>query len=74
MPSTISLNIFVCSFFKGTHAVFANKQDLPNAMTIENIAKILELEKIKNRKWKILPTSSGDMAKVMKGIDWMNTN
>lgn len=31
--------------------VMANKQDLPNAMSIEEVTEKLELNRIENRKW-----------------------
>jgi signal recognition particle receptor subunit beta len=32
--------------------VMANKQDLPNAMSVEEITEKLELSKFSNRKWR----------------------
>ena len=37
--------------------VFANKQDLPEAMSITEVTRKLELEKLnKSREWKVLST------------------
>ena len=32
--------------------VMANKQDLPNAMSVEEVTEKLKLSKIKDRKWR----------------------
>ena len=34
------------------HLVIANKQDLPNAMSVEEVADKLALQSIKNCKWR----------------------
>lgn len=39
--------------------IFANKQDLPNAMSIAEIADKLSLHQIKGRPWRILLSHSG---------------
>lgn len=36
--------------------ILANKQYLPGAKTIEEVIKELELEKIKEREWRVMPT------------------
>ena len=54
--------------------IYANKQDLPNAMTINEITNCLGLNKIlqKNRKWHIqeLIATSGDG--MYEGLDWLS--
>ena len=55
--------------------IYANKQDLPNAMSINEITNCLELNKIlqKNRKWHIqeLIATTGDG--MYEGLDWLST-
>ncbi|KAI9224424.1 ADP-ribosylation factor-like 2-like protein [Blastocladiella britannica] len=38
--------------------VFANKQDLPGAMSVEELQKILDLESIKSHRWQIVACSA----------------
>ena len=54
--------------------VFANTQDLPQAMTIAKITAKLGLHSLRNRKWYIQSTcvSSGDG--LYEGLDWLSAN
>ncbi|KAK6590835.1 hypothetical protein RS030_121995 [Cryptosporidium xiaoi] len=51
--------------------VFANKQDLPNALEPEKIAEALSLSEIKNRHWRIQPCCGLNGNGIDKGIDWI---
>ena len=51
--------------------VLANKQDLPGAMSFEDIKEILELDNIKTHHWKILKTSAVTSENLFDGIDWI---
>eukprot|EP01084_Bolivina_argentea_P205530 351091_1 len=51
--------------------IYANKQDLPNAMSVEEIKNELELDKITNRKWHIQPCSALNGDGLHEGIDWI---
>ncbi|KAI6175557.1 ADP-ribosylation factor 1-like protein [Aphelenchoides bicaudatus] len=57
--------------------VFANKQDLPNAMNTSEITDKLGLHSLRNRNWHIQPicaTSGDGLYEVgIKGIDWLVT-
>ena len=52
--------------------VLANKQDLPNAMTPEEVVEKLELQKLRHRKWflqsTVAPTGDG----LYEGLDWLS--
>lgn len=51
--------------------VFANKQDLPKALSDEEISNRLGLSKIKNRQWTIFKTSAIQGSGLKEGIDWL---
>lgn len=51
--------------------VFANKQDLSGAMSVEEISKELSLSKIKNRQWTIFKTSAVQGTGLKEGMDWL---
>ncbi len=51
--------------------VFANKQDLTGAMSVEEISKELSLSKIKNRQWTIFKTSAVQGTGLKEGMDWL---
>lgn len=52
--------------------VLANKQDLPNAMNVDEITKELELSSIKDRPWTIMPTSAVNGTNIKEGFLWMS--
>jgi len=54
-----------------TLLVFANKQDLPGALTSEEIKEALELDQIKSHHWLILDCSAVTGKNLLKGIDWI---
>jgi len=54
-----------------TLLVFANKQDLPGALTSEEIKDALELDQIKSHHWLILDCSAVTGKNLLKGIDWI---
>ena len=51
--------------------VFANKQDLPNAMTPAEIMENLELQKLGHRKWFIQSTVAPTGDGLYEGLDWL---
>lgn len=51
--------------------VMANKQDLAEAMTAEEISNSLDLTKIKDRTWTIIPTSALKGDGVKAAFDWL---
>ena len=55
--------------------IFANKQDVPGALSEDEISKILNLstnnERMENRHWKIIPCSAITGDGVVTGFDWI---
>ncbi|KAJ8683198.1 hypothetical protein QAD02_018990 [Eretmocerus hayati] len=54
-----------------TLLIFANKQDLPGAVSTEDIAQILDLESIKTHHWKIYKASAITAENLLEGINWI---
>ncbi|CAG9813560.1 unnamed protein product [Phaedon cochleariae] len=54
-----------------TLLIFANKQDLPGACSMEELQEILELDKIKTHHWKIVWCSAVTGDNLLSGIDWL---
>ncbi|KAK8394663.1 hypothetical protein O3P69_005854 [Scylla paramamosain] len=54
-----------------TLLVFANKQDLPEAVSSEQIRDILDLNSLKTHHWYILPCSAVTGDNLVAGIDWL---
>merc|ERR1712054_511484 len=54
--------------------VFANKQDLPNAMSPTEITDKLDLHAMKQRAWYIQPTCATNGEGLYEGLDWMSGN
>lgn len=52
--------------------VFANKQDLPNAMSASQIRDSLTLENLNNRKWYIQSTCATQGTGLYEGLDWLS--
>ena len=52
--------------------VLANKQDLPNAMNVDEVSQRLGLHLIKNRKWHIQPTCAKNGDGLYEGLDWLS--
>ena len=52
--------------------VLANKQDLPNAMNVNEITQKLELNKMKNRQWYIQSTCATTGDGLYEGLDWLS--
>lgn len=51
--------------------VFANKQDMPNVMSISDLINDLELHKLHERKWCIQPTCATLGNGLCEGLDWL---
>ncbi|XP_074631820.1 ADP-ribosylation factor-like protein 2 isoform X2 [Acropora palmata] len=54
-----------------TLLVFANKQDLPGALSGEEIRDALDLESIKTHHWNIQWCSAVTGEKLLEGVDWL---
>ncbi|XP_077977965.1 uncharacterized protein LOC144433532 [Glandiceps talaboti] len=52
--------------------VFANKQDLPNAMTAAEVADKLGLHNIHSHSWHIEGTYGGNGQGCMEGLEWLS--
>lgn len=53
--------------------VFANKQDLPNAMTAAELVDKLNLNSLRNRSWHIQATCATQGNGLYEGLDWLST-
>jgi len=54
-----------------TLLVFANKQDLPGALSSEAIKEALDLENLKTHHWMIFGCSAVTGDHLLEGIDWL---
>ncbi|KAH3743099.1 ADP-ribosylation factor 1 [Pelomyxa schiedti] len=54
--------------------VFANKQDLPNAMTVSELTDKLGMHTLRNRKWFIQATCATSGDGLYEGLDWLSHN
>jgi len=52
--------------------VFANKQDLPNAMSVAEITEKLGLHSLRQRKWYIQSTCATSGDGLYEGLDWLS--
>jgi ADP-ribosylation factor 1/2 len=55
-----------------TLLVFANKQDLPNAMSVSEVTDKLGLHSVTNRKWYIQSTCATSGDGLFEGLDWLS--
>jgi ADP-ribosylation factor protein 1 len=54
--------------------VFANKQDLPNAMSVNEVTDRLGLNQLRNRKWYIQAACATTGDGLYEGLDWMSNS
>merc|ERR1711939_1021447 len=52
--------------------VFANKQDLPNAMSASELTDKLGLNELRNRRWYIQATCAVQGNGLYEGLDWLS--
>merc|ERR1712048_350804 len=52
--------------------VLANKQDLPNAMSVDQITQKLQLNKLRNRDWYIQGSCARSGDGLYEGLDWLS--
>ncbi|XP_070559607.1 ADP-ribosylation factor 4 [Ptychodera flava] len=52
--------------------VFANKQDLPNAMPVSEVTEKLGLNLLRNRKWYIQSACATQGDGLYEGLDWLS--
>jgi len=51
--------------------VYANKQDVPNALSSAEVTSGLEMEKIKNHQWHVQPACAMNGDGLEAGLDWL---
>merc|ERR1711964_477462 len=51
--------------------VLANKQDLPNAIPVPELGKMLNLHNIRNREWNVQATCATTGEGLYEGLDWL---
>jgi len=51
--------------------VYANKQDLPNAMSVDKLIEKLDLQLLRHRRWHAQPTCAVTGEGVFEGLDWL---
>lgn len=51
--------------------VYANKQDLPNALSVTSISKGLCLDRLRRQPWYIQPCSALQSQGLYEGLEWM---
>lgn len=54
--------------------VLANKQDLPNCMSMDAVMQSLQLSEIRDRDWTILPSCSLTGQGLEEAVDWLVTH
>ncbi|PVU90739.1 hypothetical protein BB561_004741 [Smittium simulii] len=54
--------------------VFANKQDLPNAMTPTELTELLGLHKMRDRQWYVHPSCATTGEGLFEGLNWLSLN
>lgn len=53
--------------------IFANKQDLSGALSIQTVDTTLHLQKLPLKTYKIFPCTANDRQSLLKGISWLTT-
>ncbi len=53
-----------------TILIFANKQDLPGALSAEQIKRQLDLDRVSTHSWRIQPCSAYTGDHLVQGLDW----
>ncbi|KAM9968299.1 hypothetical protein ACTFIW_002737 [Dictyostelium discoideum] len=65
-------NLLIQDELKGIQIlIFANKQDMNNAMNTAEIVNSLDLNSIKDRKWYVQPCSAVRSDGIYEGFDWV---
>ncbi len=54
--------------------VFANKQDLPNAMPVADLTRKLQLQDLRYHKWLVQPCCAATGEGLFEGFDWLAQN
>jgi small GTP-binding protein len=56
---------------KASILVLANKQDIPNCLSLNEVMESLQLSEIKDREWSILPSCSLTGQGLEEAVDWL---
>ena len=51
--------------------IYANKMDLPDSMGVSEVTEKLELNKLRNRVWKVQQTCALSREGLIEGLDWV---
>ena len=54
--------------------IYANKMDLPNAMTVPQISEALGLTMLRNRTWQVQASNASRGDGLYEGMDWLSKN
>jgi ADP-ribosylation factor protein 1 len=57
-----------------TFLVLANKQDLPNAASLDEISNRIGLDVLRNRRWAIQRTCATRGEGLLEGLEWLSKN
>jgi len=74
--ATEELHSIVCDMDFNSNApvlIFANKQDLPNAVNASKLAEILMMSKLRGREWYIQPCIATKGEGLVEGFEWLRT-
>jgi ADP-ribosylation factor protein 4 len=52
--------------------VFANKQDLPQAMSVNEVTEKLGMQKLRNRQWYVQAACATTGDGLLEGLDWLS--
>ncbi|KAL1131653.1 hypothetical protein AAG570_011266 [Ranatra chinensis] len=69
---TIGFNVETDELKDALLLVFANKQDLPNAMSASELTDRLGLQHLRNRQWYIQSTCATQGHGLYEGLDWLS--
>ncbi|KAG5439775.1 hypothetical protein PCANB_000057 [Pneumocystis canis] len=63
-----------CEMRDSVLLVFANKQDLDNAMSPTQVTEKLQLQKISNTLWSVFPSCATTGEGLFEGLAWLSSN
>ena len=70
----MSLILFFKRIMDSKILIYANKQDLPKAMSVSSIAEVLELKSLpRSRKWFIQSCCAHTADGLYEGLEWLNS-
>ena len=54
--------------------IYANKMDLPNAMTVPQVSDKLGLLQLRDRQWQVQASNAANGDGLFEGMDWLSKN